>query len=107
MSGFDRNYYISSPFHLLIFHGIVVVELRAVDTCPFQKSIWGPFSGLFATPDPNVKVAPKVAQRERSTHQVPEDGEEDAAGGDVRGDLGGEARPDDHDEGEDAGVEEV
>lgn len=85
----------------------MVVELRAFDTCPFQKSIWDPFSGLFATPDPNVKVAPKVAQRERSTHQVPEDGEEDAAGGDVGGDLGGEARPDDHDEGEDAGVEEV
>ena len=49
----------------------------------------------------------KGAQRECSTYQVPEDREENAAGGDVGGDLGGEGGPDDDDKDEDAAVEEV
>ena len=48
-----------------------------------------------------------IDERRSITHQVPEDGEEDAAGGDVGGDLGGEAGGDDDDEDEDARVEEV
>ena len=48
-----------------------------------------------------------IDERRSITHQVPEDGEEDAAGGDVGGDLGGEAGGDDDDEDEEARVEEV